>query len=165
MSKIVCGKHKKLRHTRTIHRTRDVCAISRHPCPRFFSFPFASPSRFIALARARRTERTCRREKGHPRPEKCSALGGWPLDTTNRYRPFDMDLGIGTGERKSSRSTVVVQYQSRPSRSCSSSFVPFATNKVTLFRYLYRSRNELSYLFILSVAKEYFKIYKNIVYV
>jgi hypothetical protein len=33
------------------------------------------------------------REKGHPRPEKCSALGGWPLDTTNRYRPFDMDLG------------------------------------------------------------------------
>lgn len=33
--------------------------------------------------------------KGAPsRPEKCSALGGWPLDTTNRYRPFDMDLGI-----------------------------------------------------------------------
>jgi len=28
------------------------------------------------------------------RPEKCSVLGGWPLDTTNRYRPFDMDLGI-----------------------------------------------------------------------
>lgn len=52
---------------------------------------------------ARRTERTCRREKGHPRPEKCSALGGWPLDTTNRYRPFDMDLGIGTAECKSSR--------------------------------------------------------------
>lgn len=72
--------------------------------PRFlFSFPLASPSRSIALARARRTERTCRREKGHHRPEKCSALGGWPLDTTNRYRPFDMDLGIGTGERKSSR--------------------------------------------------------------
>lgn len=108
MSKIVCGKHKKLRHTRTIHRTRDVCTISRHPCPPLL-FLFLSrllvlsPSRFIALARARRTERTCRREKGHPRPEKCSALGGWPLDTTNRYRPFDMDLGIGTDERKSSR--------------------------------------------------------------
>lgn len=110
MSKIVCGKHKKLRHTRTIHRTRDVC-ISASLVPRFSLSLFpsrVSPSRFIALARARRTKRTCRREKGHPRPEKCSALGGWPLDTTNRYRPFDMDLGIGTDERKSSRSPALV---------------------------------------------------------
>lgn len=42
--------------------------------------------------------------KGHPRPEKYFALGGWPLDTTNRYRLFDMDLDMYSHTQKFSQS-------------------------------------------------------------
>jgi len=97
---------------------------------------------FFALAHARRVERTGKGEKGHPRPEKCSALGGWPLDTTNRYRPFDMDLGTVQPNAKVlpafvPDTVVVVQYRSRPSQSCFSSFVSLAINKVMVFKYLH----------------------------
>jgi len=142
MSKIAFEKHKKLRHTRTIHRARGVCRISRHPCPLLsFSLPLVSPFRFFALA-CKASGADVQERNGAPsRPEKCSVLGGWPLDTTNRYRPFDMDLGIVQPNAKVLSApfldTVAMQYRSRPSQSCFSSFVSFVTDKVTVLRYPY----------------------------
>lgn len=49
---------------------------------------------FVATGRPYASRWTRTREKSHPRPGKYSALGSCPLDTTNRYSSFDMDLRV-----------------------------------------------------------------------
>lgn len=49
---------------------------------------------FVATGRSYACRWTRTREKSHPRPGKYSALGSCPLDTTNRYSSFDMDLRV-----------------------------------------------------------------------
>lgn len=160
MSKIVCGKHKKLRHTRTIHRTRISAPLS--PASLSLSLSHRLLVLSLLLVQGERS--------GHA-GEKRGTLAlksVLPQEAGLWTQLIDIGRSIWTSAQvqtnakvlASPRSTVVVQYQSRPSQSCFSSFVPFTANKVTLFRYLYRRRNELSYLFILNVAKEYFKSVK-----
>lgn len=91
----VARVHRKLRHSRTVRRSRGkgrgggegIC-VARPISP---SFPTLS---FFSLQRRGRGWTRTRGKKSHPRSlQSIPLLGGCPLDTTNRYSRFDMDLG------------------------------------------------------------------------
>lgn len=83
--------------------------------PFFSSSCIFQPFRFYLQANGADVQE----RKGHPRPEKYFALGGWPLDTTNRYRLFDMDLDMYSHTQKFSQSfcSTPQLYRSRLSKS------------------------------------------------
>lgn len=100
--------HRKLRHGRTVHRSQGL----RGRCVSFDLAP-SSSSWAIVHARSVPLSRRCsnnvassctpvREEKSHPRPRKYPALGGCPLDTTNRYSRFDMDLRVQPAAKRRS---------------------------------------------------------------
>lgn len=115
-SKNVARVQRKLRHSRTVRRARGVYAdisfglppppsLSPALSPLFYLSSSSQPSCsfvrsydhlscFVATGRPYASRWTRTREKSHPRPGKYSALGSCPLDTTNRYSSFDMDLRV-----------------------------------------------------------------------